>query len=184
MKKEGSPAKLARSRATSKTRQQETKTGLAAEQGGGGVELPANRSVIPLNNVLTVINLVLSVGVADPAWTLASSVLSSSSLFLGGTSLYSVCIKQPQLVTLIALTAWCWHTNYLQHADKYHFFCRYYWVIVDMYCSICMIYYITSMYIAVLICGLWLCLVNCLYPIPMVFHDQHLVHSSLCGLDL
>ena len=58
----------------------------ACRGGGEGVELPANRLVIPLNNVLTVINLVLSVGVANPAWTSASSVLSNSSLFLGGCS--------------------------------------------------------------------------------------------------
>jgi len=39
-----------------------------------------------LNNVLTIINLVLLVSVADPAGTSVSSVLSSSSLFLSGCS--------------------------------------------------------------------------------------------------
>ena len=69
------------------------------------------------------------------------------------TNLYSVCIKQPQPVTLIALTA-CFCTllahrlfTTCRQVSLYYHYCS---VIVDIQCSKCVIYYIPSMCIAVL----------------------------------
>ena len=133
VKREGSPTKLASSRATSKTRQQKT---------GPTAELPLKNRELLLSTLLADVPAVPVTLTRRTRLTTVSTLFNCITEWLAGnSSLYFVWIKQLLLVTLIALIAWLRALLVHQLFTKYHFIATTAQLLFDMYCSICVIYY-------------------------------------------